>query len=74
MVRHFSGRLKTQDLHYCDEGKIPVSGSRDADPKIRGWWHLCSAELGLPDYRSGISRRLGREVVKTLQSAEETLP
>ena len=30
--------------------------------------------LGLPDYRSGISRRLGREVVKTLQSAEETLP
>ena len=30
--------------------------------------------LGLPDYRSGISRRLGRDVVKTLQSAEETLP
>ena len=31
------------------------------------------ASLGLPDYRSGISRRLGREVVKTLRSAEETL-
>ena len=30
--------------------------------------------LGLPDYRSGASRGLGREVVETLQSAEETLP
>ena len=30
--------------------------------------------LGLPDYRSGASRGLGREVVETLQSTEETLP
>ena len=30
--------------------------------------------LGFPDYRSGASRGLGREVVETLQSAEETLP
>ena len=30
--------------------------------------------LGLPDYRSGASRGLGREVVETLQSADETLP
>ena len=30
--------------------------------------------LGFPDYRSGTSRRLDREVVETLQSAEETLP
>ena len=29
--------------------------------------------LGLTDYRSGASRGLGREVVETLQSAEETL-
>ena len=29
--------------------------------------------LGLPDYRSGASRGLGREVVETFQSAEETL-
>ena len=26
-------------------GKLQVSGSRDAGPKIRGWWHLCSAEI-----------------------------
>ena len=30
--------------------------------------------LGLPDYRSGALRGLGREVVETLQRAEETLP
>ena len=30
--------------------------------------------LGPPDYRSGASRGLGREVMETLQSAEETLP
>ena len=30
--------------------------------------------MGLTGYRSGASRRLGREVVETLQSAEETLP
>ena len=30
--------------------------------------------LGLPDYRSGASRGLGREVVETLKRAEETLP
>ena len=30
--------------------------------------------LGLPEYRSGASRGLGREVVETLQRAEETLP
>ena len=30
--------------------------------------------MGLSGYRSGASRRLGREVVETLQSAEETLP
>ena len=30
--------------------------------------------LGLPEYRSGASWGLGREVVETLQRAEETLP
>ena len=30
--------------------------------------------MGLTGYRSGASRRLGREVVETLQSAEETPP
>ena len=30
--------------------------------------------MGLTGYRSGASQRLGREVVETLQSAEETLP
>ena len=30
--------------------------------------------MGLTDYRSGVSRRLGREVLETFQSAEETLP
>ena len=39
-----------------------------------GGTYAVRRSLGLPDYRSGISRRLGREVVKTLQSAEETLP
>ena len=38
-----------------------------------GGTYAVRRSLGLPDYRSGISRRLGREVVKTLQSAEETL-
>ena len=43
-VRHFTGHLQ-EDLHCCDEGKIPVSGSRHAGPKIRGWWCICSAEI-----------------------------
>ena len=30
--------------------------------------------LGLTDYRSGVSRGLGREAVETLKSAEEALP
>ena len=30
--------------------------------------------MGLTDYRSGVSRRLGREAVETLQNAEEALP
>ena len=39
-----------------------------------GGLHALRGSLGLLDYRSGASRRLGREVVETLQSAEETLP
>ena len=30
--------------------------------------------MGLTDYRPGVSRRLGREAVETLQNAEEALP
>ena len=36
--------------------------------------YVLRRSLGLPDYRSGASRGLGREVVETLKSAEETLP
>ena len=30
-------------------GKIPVSGSRDTGPKIRGWWHLCTRGSHRPE-------------------------
>ena len=39
-----------------------------------GGTYALRRSLGLPDYRSGASRGLDREVVETLQSAEETLP
>ena len=39
-----------------------------------GGTYALRRSLGLPDYRSGASRGLGREVVETLQSEEETLP
>ena len=39
-----------------------------------GGTYALRRSLGLPDYRSGASRGFGREVVETLQSAEETLP
>ena len=36
--------------------------------------YVLRRSLGLTDYRSGVSRWLGREAVETLQNAEETLP
>ena len=39
-----------------------------------GGTYALRSSLGLPDYSSGASRGLGREVVETLQSAEETRP
>ena len=39
-----------------------------------GGLYALRRSLGLLDYRSGVSQGLSREVVETLQSAEETLP
>ena len=39
-----------------------------------GTYALRRSLPGLTDYRSGVSRGLGREAVETLQSAEEALP
>ena len=39
-----------------------------------GGTYALRRSLGLTDYRSGVSRGLGREAVETLQSAEEALP
>ena len=36
---------RQEDLRCCDEGRIPVSGSRHAGEKILGWWHICAAEI-----------------------------
>ena len=39
-----------------------------------GGTYALRRSLGLTDYRSRVSRGLGREAVETLQNAEETLP
>ena len=43
-------------------------------PEDSGGTYALRRSLGLIDYRSGVSRRLGREVVETFKSAEEALP
>ena len=75
MVRHFTGCLKTRSPllrrgeNYGFLG-LETLAQRYGD----GGTYAVQRSLGLPDYMSWISWRLGREVVKTLQSAEETLP
>ena len=56
-------------------GKFRFLGLRTLAQRYgAGGTYALRRSLGLPDYRSVASRGLGREVVETLKSAEETLP
>ena len=56
-------------------GKFRFLGLRTLAQRYgAGGTYAVRRSLGLPDYRSGASRGLGREVVETLQIPEETLP
>ena len=62
-----------------EDKKISVAAMREGFRFLArrygaGGTYALRRSMGLPDYRSGASRRLGREVVETLQSAEEALP
>ena len=71
-------------LHWTPEDKISVAATRGGFQFLAldtlakrygaGGTYALRRSLGLTDYRSGVSRGLGKEAVETLQSAEETLP
>ena len=72
-VRHFTGCLKISIA--ATRGKFRFLGLDTLARRYgAGGTYALRRSLGLPDYRSGASRGLGREVVETLQSAEEALP
>ena len=67
-----------------EDKKISIAATRGGfrflalDTLAKRYWaggtYALRRSLGLTDYRSEVSRRLGKEAVEMLQSAEETLP
>ena len=69
-VRHFTGHLKTRRSPLLQFLALGTLAQRYGN----GGTYALRRSLGLTDYRSCVSRGLGREAVETLQNAEDTLP